>query len=250
MLKKSFLDFGRRWLSKKTRRSILRITQWPPVNRVRFGQLRRLEPITRDWGSARGKPVDRHYIETFLAAHAVDVQGRVLEVGDNSYTLAFGGPRVVKSEVIHASEGNPKADYVADFAHAPHLPSATFDCIICTQTLQLVADIRQGISTLHRILKPGGVLLATLPGISQIYCDNESRWHDYWRLTAAGARYIFDQHFPAELTTVRTYGNVLATTAFLYGLAAEELTSSELAHYDAFYPMIVAVRAQKSTEQK
>ena len=43
-----------------------------------------------------------------------------------------------------------------------------FDCIIFTQTLHFIYDVRLAIQTLHRILKPGGVLLATFPGISQI----------------------------------------------------------------------------------
>ena len=220
------------------------------MNHVRFGQLRRVEPISRHWGWDRGKPVDRHYIERFLAAHAADIKGRVLEVGDNRYTLAFGGARVTKSEVVQASEGNPNADYVADFVHAPQLPSATFDCIICAQTLQFISDLPAAIATLYRILKPEGVLLVTVPGISQIDLDKNDRWKDYWRFTGHAANWLFRQVFPADLVTVRTYGNVLAAIAFLHGLAAEELTDKELDHHDELYPMIVGVRAQKPSEAK
>ena len=245
MVKKSFLDLGRRWLSKNARRRLLRITQWPPVNHVRFGQLRRVEPISRHWGADRGKPVDRPYVERFFAANAADIKGRVLEVGDNRYTLAFGGARVTKSEVVHATEGNPNADYVADFVHAPQLPSATFDCIICAQTLQFISDLPAAIATLYRILKPEGVLLATVPGISQIDVDKKGRWKDHWRFTGHAANWLFGKVFPAELVTVHTYGNVLAAIAFLHGLAAEELTDRELAHHDELYPMVMGVRAQK-----
>jgi len=38
---------------------------------------------------------------------------------------------------------------------------------VFTQTLHLIYDVRSAIRTLHRVLKPGGVLLATFPGISQ-----------------------------------------------------------------------------------
>src|SRR3990170_7811785 len=51
--------------------------------RVRFGDLRGVEPISREFGFDRGLPVDRHYIERFLSAHSSDIRGRVLEIGDN-----------------------------------------------------------------------------------------------------------------------------------------------------------------------
>jgi SAM-dependent methyltransferase len=250
MIKEYLLKLGRRFLSKNARLRLLHSTRWPPVNHVRFGQLRRVEPISRQWGGDRGKPVDRHYIERFLSANAADIKGHVLEVGDNRYTLAFGGARVTKSEVVHASGKNPMADYVADFVHAPQLPSATFDHVICTQTLQLVSDLPAAIATLYRILKPEGVLLVTVPGISQIYLDKKDRWKDYWRFTGHAANWLFRQVFPAELVTVDTYGNVLAAIAFLHGLAAEELTDKELAHHDELYPVVVGVRAQKPSEAK
>jgi hypothetical protein len=40
-------------------------------------------------------------------------------------------------------------------------------------------------------------------------------------------------------------GNVLAATAFLYGLAAEELSREELDHLDLRYPVTIGIRATK-----
>src|SRR5690348_17021256 len=73
----------------------------PAAGMVRFGDLRRIEPLSRIFGSDRGLPVDRYYIEQFLAAHAADIQGRVLEIGHNVYTRKFGAERVTKSDVLH-----------------------------------------------------------------------------------------------------------------------------------------------------
>ena len=61
-------------------------TQWlykpsPPVGWVRWGNLRRLTPISRPWPNYRGAPIDRYYIEQFLHSHTQDIQGRVLELG-------------------------------------------------------------------------------------------------------------------------------------------------------------------------
>src|SRR6185312_2075371 len=82
---------------RRLRVSLLRLAGQPvtpPSGRVRFGDLRRTTPIASDFGYARGGPVDRYYIEGFLARHADDIRGRVLEVGDASYTHRFGGSRV------------------------------------------------------------------------------------------------------------------------------------------------------------
>ena len=70
-------------------RAVLRRS--PPLGRVRFGDLRRVDPIDGYFGYGRGLPIDRYYIEGFLARHAGDVHGRVLEIGDNTYTRRFGG---------------------------------------------------------------------------------------------------------------------------------------------------------------
>ena len=73
----------------------------PQVGKVNFGDLRRTTPFCANYGYSRGNPVDRYYIEGFLARHAADVHGRVLEVGDHTYTRRFGGSRVTDSDVLH-----------------------------------------------------------------------------------------------------------------------------------------------------
>src|SRR3954469_20019384 len=140
----------------------------PPPGAVRIGSLHRLTPISRAFGFDRGQPVDRHYIEAFLAAHAGDVRGDVVEIGDDAYTRRFGGDRVVRSDILHVSADNPRATIVADLADADHIASDSFDCVIVTQTLPLIFDIAAAVRTIHRILRPGGVCLATVPGISQV----------------------------------------------------------------------------------
>lgn len=58
-----------------------------PVSRVHFGSLRRLRPINLDSGFGSGQPIERYYIEKVLARLICDVQGRVVENGDDSYHL-------------------------------------------------------------------------------------------------------------------------------------------------------------------
>lgn len=218
----------------------------PARDPVHFGDLQRVTPITRSFGFERGLPVDRYYLERFLTAHAEDVHGRVLEFGDNTYTRRFGGEQVTRSDVLHAAEGNPQATIVADLANAGQIPADAFDCVICTQTLQYLYEIRPAIRSLHQILKPGGVLLATVPGISQLSRYDMDRWGEYWRFTSLSARRLFEEVFPGENVAVAAHGNVLTATTFLYGLAVEDLQPDALEHYDPDYELLITLRAVKS----
>src|SRR5919202_3192559 len=179
-------------------RALWRFRYGPPVGKVNLGALRRVKSISYAFGLDRGQPIDRYYIENFLAHHAQDIQGRVLEIEDNSYTHKYGGSRVKISDVLHVQEGNPQATIVADLTQAGHVPSGAFDCIIFTQTLQYIYDVGSAIRTLNRILKPGGVLLATFPGISSQ--SDRHKWCWYWMFTTYSVRQLFEEAFPAKNT--------------------------------------------------
>ena len=217
----------------------------PPVGRVRLGDLRRLTPISQSFGFDRGLPVDRYYIERFLARNASEIVGRVLEVGDDGYTRKFGGPRVTCSDVLHVAAGNPRATLVGDVTDPRVLPDNAFNCIIFTQTLQLIYDVRAAVLQLHRALAPGGVVLVTAPGISQI---DRGEWGNtwFWSFTPTAMERLFGDVFGPDAVMVRRYGNAFAATMFLQGLAVEELDTSDLEPIDRAYPVIVSVRARKA----
>jgi len=188
--------------------------------------------------------VDRYYIENFLARQTDDIQGRVMEIMDDIYTRKYGGSRVKVSDVLDVAEDNPQATIVADLTHADQLPSDTFDCIIFTQTLQLIYDVRSAIRTLYRVLKPGGVLLATFPGTSQIpHKQCSDYW--YWAFTRLSVRRLFEEFFPAANVEIEAHGNVLAAVSFLHGLATDELHQEELDYRDPDYEVLITLRAVK-----
>ena len=234
----------RRWLRSQRLRYRL---QWPRLGRVDFGGLRRLTPVSSVFGFDRGMPIDRYYIERFLAAHAADIRGCVLEIGDDRYTRQFGGGRVTRSDVLHVVGGNPQATIVADLTRADDVPAESFDCILCTQTLQMIVDVEAALRHLARMLRPGGVLLTTSSGISRI-CRREGidAWGEYWRFTTQSARRLFGRAFPPANVHAVAYGNVLAAVAFLHGLTAEELMPAELDYEDPDFEVVIGVRAAKS----
>jgi GT2 family glycosyltransferase/SAM-dependent methyltransferase len=222
----------------------------PPAARepraaVAWGSLRRLEPVSRVWGLDRGQPVDRFYVERFLEQHAADIAGDVLEVKDPGYVKRFeGGAR--SYAVLDVAEQNAQATLIADLTEPDSLPEAAFDCIVITQTLQFLFDVETAVANLRRALAPGGVVLATAPCVSRI--DYEAGVEaDFWRLTAASAQRLFAARFGAQHVEVQALGNVLACTAFLHGLASDELDAAELERHDPYFPLLVAVRAVKPT---
>lgn len=205
-----------------------------------LGTLRRTAPLSDAWGYDRGTPVDRYYVERFLEEHRGDIRGRVLEVKDNGYTARYG-TGVERSDVLDIDPSNPAATVIADLTAAGAIPPDLFDCFVLTQTLQFIYETRAAIAHAHRILRPGGVLLVTVPAVSRL----DRRLADYWRFTGASCSALFGEVFGAEQVTVRSYGNVLAAITFLTGMAYEELSRRELETHDALFPVIIAVRAVK-----
>ncbi|MHC4271409.1 MAG: methyltransferase domain-containing protein [Planctomycetota bacterium] len=234
-----------RMLPQAVRKMIHKSMLWPPWGLVRFGNLRDLDPISRNWGFDRGLPMDRYYIEKFLSANASDIQGHVLEFKEDLYSSRFGGDRVRKIDVLHIVEGNPAATIVADLSCANQIQSDTFDCIICTQTIHFIYEVAAAIKTLYRVLKPGGVLLATVPGISQVSRYDMDHWGDYWRFTTLSARLLFEEVFQKSAIAVNAWGNVITAISFLHGLASEELKKKELDYVDQDYELLIAIRAVK-----
>jgi SAM-dependent methyltransferase len=208
-----------------------------------LGTIRRTTPLSEHYGRDRGTPVDRYYIEQFLATESAAIHGRVLEVMNRDYTGRFGAA-VDSSDVLDIDPGNPEATIVGDLASADAVPTGSFDCFILTQTLQYIYDLKAAVAHAHRILGPGGTLLCTVPVVSRI--DRRELGSEYWRLTAAACSRLFEDVFPPNGVAVRSRGNILTAVAFLVGMAAEELSTRELERDDPFFPLVVTVRATKA----
>jgi SAM-dependent methyltransferase len=208
-----------------------------------LGTIRRTAPLSEAWGRDRGTPVDRYYIEQFLEENRNFIRGRVLEIMNSDYTRRFG-QRVETSDVLDIDAQNPAATFVADLAAADGVPSEAFDCVILTQTLQYIFDLSAALDHAHRILRPGGTLLCTVPSVSRIgrkYVESE-----YWRFTATSCSRLLGHAFPAGVVDVRARGNVLVSVAFLMGMACEELSRRELEVDDPYFPLVITARATRA----
>lgn len=212
--------------------------------RIRFGSFRRVTPIDSNWGFTRGGPIDRVYIAAFLERHAGDITGRILEIASPQYTRQFGSG-VTSVDVLMVEDGNPDATIIADLTYAPHIADDSFDCVIVTQTLQFIYDYRAALATLCRVLRPGGVLLLTVPGITKISTAEDASWGQWWSFTPRSVQRLLDEGFGDHDVTVASFGNVLSAAGFLYGLADRDLTPAELGYHSPAYPVIIGARAVK-----
>ena len=214
--------------------------------RIVFNDLTTLEPASSLFGYDRGTPIDRYYVEKFLENRSTLIQGRVLEIGDSLYSRRFGGNRVKAYEVLHATPDNKAATIVGDLTDDTTLPVNAIDCFICTQTFNFIFDVQKALQGAHYLLKPGGVLLATVAGISQISRYDMDRWGDYWRFTTASVKKLFEPVFTGGVE-IDSFGNVIAACAFLQGVAVEDLPDQALLdEHDPDYQLIISIVARKA----
>ncbi|WP_230471279.1 glycosyltransferase [Hymenobacter jejuensis] len=216
----------------------------PAVGQVITGDFARHTPFSTEFGYDRGGPVDRYYIENFLLRESQSIRDRVLEIGDNEYTMRFG-QNITQSDILHVDARNSKATFVGDLSDSPHIPDNLFDCIVLTQTLHLIYDYKQALATCYRILKPGGTLLLTVPGITPI---DRGEWRKtwYWSFTDVALHRLLHDTFPAATITIGSFGNVFIATAFLYGMGISEVTKEQLDMYDPQFQVINTVKAIKA----
>ena len=216
-------------------------------NPVQFGDLTRTSPVSSCFGFDRGTPVDRYYIENFFRENCWLISGRVLEVGESTYSRMFTQGEVEDFNVLqHAALGTDTNAIIGDLTDWDSLPENTYDCFICAQTLQYTFEIHKAVVGAHRLLRPGGVLLATVPGISQISRYDADRYGDYWRFTVDSVTRLFQPVFEGGVE-VAGFGNVLSSTVLLQGIPLEELPDRSLLDvHDRNYPMIITIVARKA----
>lgn len=206
--------------------------------------LRNTQPISRVFALDRGTPIDRVYIEHFLASNKQYIHGTLCEIAENSYSKKYG-TNVNTFEIFHFTNDNPKATIVGDLSDIATVPQNRIDCFIFTQTLNFIYDFKSAIKGLHYMLNNGGVALVTVAGISQISRYDMNRWGDYWRFTDLSIKKAFEEIFGEGNVVIETYGNALTSTAFLQGISAEELTEKELFYKDQDYQVTIAIKAIK-----
>jgi SAM-dependent methyltransferase len=208
---------------------------------ARWGDLGGLEPLSPVWGADRGVCVDRHYIEQFVERHAGDIGGDVLAFPDAIYVRRYGGDRVSHCDVYDYDATNPAATIVGTPAELARVSDRRYDCVLLPHLLHMTANPAAALTASAQLLKPGGVLLASVPTVSRL--DPERPHLDAWRFTPTVVAEMLSAAFDPTAIDVTGWGNRTAIVAFLTGVAAQEVPPDQLDRHDVDHPLVVTARA-------
>lgn len=214
--------------------------------RPRWGNLRRKRPFSSRYGFDRGTPIDRVYLDRFFSSNAAAIRGAVLEVKDAEFSARFGRG-VTSTDLLDIDPVNVRATVVADLADRGSVPESAFDCVLIPQTLQYVRDPFDAVAAAWAAVRPGGTLLVTAPTVARL--DPQLAAVDRWRLTPAGMQRLLEASCPGASISVSAYGGLVATMAFLLGLAAEELDERDLDVDDPDHPLLVCGCAAREADR-
>jgi glycosyltransferase involved in cell wall biosynthesis len=197
----------------EARHALRRSTVRPPVGEIRFGALRNTRPIKAQNGELQS--IVNWYSDRWIERHQQNLVGRVLRLGSS-------GPG------LDALSG---------------LDSEAYDSVVCMLQLQYAYDLDSAIREMRRVMKPSGVLLATLPGVTT--AQGRPDEGDFWRFTSLSARKLFERHFQPRWVELEALGNVVTAVGALHGVAASEFSKQELETAGPQHPVVIAVRATK-----
>ncbi len=205
------------------------------LERPSWGNLRRVTPISANYGFDRGTPIDRYYVDKFFTARRHRISGRVLEIQTRDHTRKYGAAVTVSDTLDISPEFRPT--YQCDLASASMVADGSYDCFLLPNTLPFLENLDAALREARRIVRRGGTILATVPAFVPLTPDVA----DYWHASADGWRLVAARIWPDCDTTVESHGNCLAAAAAMYGIAAEELTGAELDAADPRYPVLVTI---------
>ena len=200
-------------------------------------------PVSKRFGQERGTPIDRFYIERFLAAHRKYIKGTVMEIAEKRYIKMFSED-VSEAIILHVN-GWGEGVMKGNLATGEGIEADRVDCMICTQTIQFIYDIHNVVKNVYKLLKPGGMVMLTASAISQISLYDYKNWGEYWRFTDQSMKKLLAEVFEESQIEVYSYGNMKAAMAFMFGVCQEEMNLADLEYYDEQFPMIIAAIARK-----
>lgn len=194
-------------------------------------------PVSKRFGAERGKPIDRVYMERFLAENQDKIKGTVMEMADSRYTVMFGHD-VERSLILHLN-GWGKGVVKGNLETGEGIHENSIDCFICTQTIQFIYDIHSAVRNIYKMLKPGGVALVTAHCLGHISLYDYHNWGEYWRFTDMSMYRLFAEVFDEKQIIVHSWGSMKTAVAHLYGLCAEDLQEKDFEYQDEQYPVII-----------
>jgi SAM-dependent methyltransferase len=108
-----------------------------------------------------------------IAKH-VPSSGRILDIGSGTAPVSPDMARTVVADLSEKAMKNVECgSKVVTSITAMLFEPATFDIILCSEVLEHVPDDDKAVSELRRVLKPGGVLVATVPYQKRFWAEDD-----------------------------------------------------------------------------
>ncbi len=202
--------------------------------------LERTAPVSKVFGYDRGTPIDRYYINRFLESQIGSFQNiqHILEVGETVYSERYFPGKA--HDILAFDKG-------MDLTKRESIPKGKYDVFICTQVFNFIYNVKSAVEGAYSLLKSGGMLLATVSGtISPVSRYDMDRWGHYWGFTYLSILKLMEDDFGSGNVEISSYGNAMAATAFVQGLAVEDITAKALLdEMDPDYAVVIGIKAVK-----
>jgi hypothetical protein len=206
-----------------------------------MAQKREGEPLSRVFGLDRGQPIDRMWIESFLARHGAPISGKAVEVGGTHYARRFY-PNCTAYCLRLSDNGSPNC-VVCDLEAGDKGLMETFDVFVATQVFNFIFETRAALRHTASMLKPEGFLVGSVAAITQVSRYDADRWGHFFSFTRPAWERLLEEVF--EEVRVESYGNVDVACAFLNGLSVEDVPPSLLEYHDPDYPVVLCFKASR-----
>lgn len=97
----------------------------------------------------------------------------------------------VDADPLHARRISPRQDFIVGRMEDVPLPSASFDLVLALDVLEHLDDDAAGLGEAFRLVRPGGLLVVTVPALPSLWGGQDIVSHHRRRYTKASLRRLF-----------------------------------------------------------
>jgi SAM-dependent methyltransferase len=115
------------------------------------------------------------------------------------------------------------------------LPNASFDVVLLTDVLEHIEDDAASAHTALRLLRPGGIAVATVPAYQWLYSPHDTRHHHFRRYGRRQFRDLWAQP-DADMLLLSFYNSLLFPPAAVVRLASKLFPNQATVHELAIPP--------------